>query len=380
MKSSGSIFFSLVVAMAAMMLVSCGHGSAPSAASGDSVTLKYARLLHLRHASGYDVVTIDDPWNSGKTLHTYILVGHDSKTQPAASGNATILRVPLKRAAVFTSPHCGLLDMLGQLNAVKGVGDAKYVLNPHVRALVSSGKAADLGSAMQPDFERIITAHPDALLVSPFQGSTGFDKAAQAGIAVIDCADYMEMSALARAEWMKFYGMLFGCEQKADSLFNIVERNYNSIKRAALDARERPSLICDIMQSGVWYAPGGQSTLGQLFKDAGSRYTWGDNNDKGSVRLSFEKAFASAKDADVWLIRSGNEALLSYSALAKDNAAYSQLKPWKERRIYACNIAKMPFFDEEPFRPDFMLADVAAILHPETFKGHEAHYFTPLRP
>ena len=40
----------------------------------------------------------------------------------------------------------------------------------------------------------------------------------------------METSALGRAEWMRFYGLLFGEAQKADSLFAEVEKNYNELK------------------------------------------------------------------------------------------------------------------------------------------------------
>ena len=42
-------------------------------------------------------------------------------------------------------------------------------------------------------------------------------------IPIIECADYMETSALGRAEWMRFYGLLFGVAPQADSLFAEVD-------------------------------------------------------------------------------------------------------------------------------------------------------------
>ncbi len=48
-----------------------------------------------------------------------------------------------------------------------------------------------------------------------------------------------KLSALGRAEWMRFYGLLFGQAQKADSLFAEVEKNYNELK-----ALVAPLFIC----------------------------------------------------------------------------------------------------------------------------------------
>ena len=63
----------------------------------------------------------------------------------------------------------------------------------------------------------------DAVLVSPFENA-GHGALDNAGIPLIECADYMETSPLARAEWMRFYGRLFGVGQRADSLFAVVEQ------------------------------------------------------------------------------------------------------------------------------------------------------------
>ena len=69
------------------------------------------------------------------------------------------------------------------------------------------------------DIERIISLKPEALLVSPFENSGGYGKLDKLHIPIIEAADYMETSPLGRAEWMKFYGMLF--DKNADSLFTL---------------------------------------------------------------------------------------------------------------------------------------------------------------
>ena len=77
---------------------------------------------------------------------------------------------------------------------------------------------------MKPDIERIIDLRADAILLSPFENSGGYGRLEQIGVPIIECADYMETSALGRAEWMKFYGLLYGKEHEADSYLLLSNR------------------------------------------------------------------------------------------------------------------------------------------------------------
>ena len=362
----------------ACALCSCAGKSAPATGSGDTVVFRHARLLHVDSCEGYCVARVANPWKAGKLLHTYVLVPA-GKPLPDKLPGGTVVEVPLRRAVVFTSAHCGLLSALGSLNSVAGVCDYRYMLLPSVRRHVDSGKAKDLGMSAHPDVERIVSVNPDALLVSPFSGAGGYGKLADTGVPIIECADYMERSPLARAEWMRFYGMLFGCAGRADSLFAVVERNYLRLKEKTAAMSRRPSLMCDLMQGASWYVPGGASTIGQAFKDAGADYIFGDNNSTGSVPLAFEAVYDKALDADVWVMRCGIAGDVTYASLKKEREAYSHFRPWRECRIYSCNTLEVPFFDESPFRPDYLLGDLVKILYPEKCTDYSFRYFSPVK-
>lgn len=367
-----------LAACLAALAGSCGGKAAPFAGTADTVAFRYAGLLRVWNFGGYRVASIANPWKRGETLHTYILVP-SGKPIPKGAPPGTAVEVPLRRAAVFTAPHCGLLDALGKLESVAGIGDSRYIVLPSVRRHAASGGTADLGPSAQPDAERVAAAAPDAVLLSPFAGSGSYGKLADTGIPIIECADYMEHSPLARAEWMRFYGMLFGCGGEADSLFSVVERNYSALKAKAASAPRRPRLMCDLMQGAAWYVPGGRSTIGQAFADAGAEYIFGGNNSAGSVALPFETVFSAALDADVWLLRCGTDDV-TYASLRAKREAYSHFRPWKERRVYYCNTTEKPFFDETPFRPDYLLEDLVKILHPEMRGAADRlRYFAPLK-
>lgn len=375
-KAIKTIFLPLFLTV--MAFASCGGRESATGGANDSVQFRYARLVHVYRYDGWALARIDNPWKPGEVLHNYIIVPKSGKL-PANVPDGTVVRTPLERSVVFTSVHCGLLNALGKLDAVKGVCDYRYVLLPEVRKYVDNGGAQDMGLSMQPNVERIVAANPDALLVSPFSNSGGYGKLDGAGFPLVECADYMESSPLARAEWMRFFGILYGCEEKADSLFGVVERNYGELKGMAATTDARPALMCDLMMGGAWYVPGGESTIGQMFKDAGANYLFGDNKEKGSVSLSKEKVFAQAHDADFWIVRSGANVDLTYDGMRKDNEIYARFKPWKTHKVFACNTMKVPFFDEEPFRPDFMLRDLVMILHPELSEGYEPRYFRAIK-
>ena len=106
-----------------------------------------------------------------------------------------------------------MLLSLGQENSISGVADLKYIKIPWIQEQVRRGRIADVGDGLSPVVEKIIDHHPDAILLSPFENSGGYGKLEEIDIPLVECAEYMESSPLGRAEWIRFYGMLFGCEQ-----------------------------------------------------------------------------------------------------------------------------------------------------------------------
>lgn len=367
-------FFPLL--LAALLACACGRRAAAPGGQADTIAFRHASLLRVERTDSYAVADVRDAWHAGKLLHRYILVPR-SRPLPARLPEGTVVRIPLRRAVAFSSVHASLLAELGRTEAMCGVCDAEYVTLPAVKEAMARGEIADMGPSMRPGTERIIAAEADALLVSPFENA-GYGSIGKLGVPLIECADYMETSALGRAEWMRFFGLLFGCEARADSLFGEVEGRYRKLRRQALGCKSRPTLLCDRKDGGAWYVPGGESTLGRLYADAGARYLFADRRSSGSVPLSFETVYATAREADFWLIKYGAADGLDYEQLRRDFAPYARFRPWRERRIFACNTFQTPYYEETPFHPERLLADIAAILHPEAFPGHRLRYYRPL--
>lgn len=345
--------------------------------SGDTIPLRYADNLTLVNYPDYTIATLRNPWDTLKTLHTYILVPA-SQPLPAHMPEGTIVRTPLRKSVIYSSVHCSLMDKLGAAGSIGGVCDLKYIKLPVIQDGYRNGTVTDCGDGMNPDMEKIIDLHPDAILLSPFENSGGYGRVEKLNIPIIECADYMETSALGRAEWMRFYGLLFGKAAESDSLFARVEADYLWWAGRVADIEDKPTVFADLKSGATWYVPGGRSTVGRTFADAGADYVFSDLKNSGSSPLSFETVYEKAKDADIWLIKYNMPEDKTYRDLKNDYAPYAGFRAFRERRVYGCNTGRVPYYEETPFHPEWLLEDLIKIFHPDVAKAEGGRYFRKL--
>lgn len=371
--------FPSLLCLIILFLSACQGGKKQmvSSQTGDTISLHYAENLTLVAYPDYTVATLRNPWDTLKILHTYILVPKENPL-PEELPEGTVVRTPLSKSVIYSSVHCSLIDKLGAFKSIGGVCDLKYIKLSSIHEASKNGTITDCGDGMNPDMEKIIDLHPDAILLSPFENSGGYGRVEKLNIPIIECADYMETSALGRAEWMRFYGLLFDVAPQADSLFAEVDSSYQRLKQRALLSSTSLSILSELKSGSAWYVPGGRSTSGRLYKDACGRYAFADDTHSGSVPLSFETVFDKAGNADVWTIKYNRDRDMTYSELQADYMGYTGFKAFKEKNIYGCNTAKVPFYEETPFRPDYLLSDLIQILHPEIGDLGGLRYFCKL--
>ena len=420
-----------------LVLTACqgGKTTAGEAEEGDTLKMEYAKLLTIvKHGEKgtasldedaesaeyqYAEVNVANPWKVGTLLHRYILIpkgkeGDETVARLALQRTSGMgcttdtVRTPVERSAVFIAPHCQLMYELGCQQAIRGVCDLNYINISDVRKrAASAGKASsgnasagnsivDCGSSMAPDIERIIALKPEAILVSPFENSGGYGKLDKLHIPIIEAADYMESSPLGRAEWMKFYGMLFGkdknisttaagkaseaaagkaseatlpasCELRADSLFAQIEKEYLDLKAEAGKLPKGLSILTERKTGNVWYVPGGQSTIGILLKDANARYIFSDDKHSGSLPMSPEQILAKGSQVDVWAFKYFGGAPLSQVQLLQEYDGYKALAAFSRGNIYQVDTSTVPYFELTSFHPELLLREFIILAHGERF-------------
>ena len=347
---------------------------------GDTLQLKYASLLTIVTHEGYTEATVRNPWKEEMTLHRYYLVPSDSVLPDFENlPSGTIIRTPIKRAAVFTTVHCSLLTQLGVGENIVAVADSKYIKIPYIHEQIQKGRIVDCGNGLNPVVEKIMDVKPDAIMLSPFENSGGYGKVEELGIPLVECAEYMENSPLARAEWMRFYGLLFGKSRETDSLFAVVDSSYTALKKQAREAGEGRSVLIDKMVGSVWYVPGGRSTIGQMVQDAGGRYYWASDHHSGSLSLPFESVLEHGGESDVWLLRYSSDHQMALRELLGDYRSYDQLAAYQTGEVYGCNVELSLFYEQTPFRPDLLLSDFIQIFHPDITNLPPLRYYNKLQ-
>lgn len=153
------LYILLCGATAALLMAACQGGKTAAAAeAGDTLEMKYAKLLTIvKHGDGeensdaaedidyqYAEAIIANPWKAGTMLHRYILIPKgkegDKTVAMLAKRRSTgarcttdTVRTPVERSAVFIAPHCQLMYELGCQQAIRGVCDLGYINIPDVR-------------------------------------------------------------------------------------------------------------------------------------------------------------------------------------------------------------------------------------------------------
>lgn len=402
MKIKNIIFGALVV----LLVVACQGGKTASGKGGDTLQMKYAELLTIvKHNDGaYTEAIIENPWKKGTTLHKYILVPKGNEGDETVARlkddireNATlqmgshcdIVRTPLESNVVFTAPHCQLMYELGCKNAITGVCDKDYINIPDIkeRVKLSDGKAStsdtdkviiDCGSSMQPDIERIIALKPEGLLISPFENSGGYGKLDKLHIPIIETADYMETSPLGRAEWMKFYGLLFKSEERSDSLFSSIEKEYLALKAEAAKLPQGLSILTERKMGSVWYVPGGKSTMGILLKDANAKYIFADDTHSGSLAYGPERILSKGTQVDVWAFKYFGGKALSKNDLLAEYEGYKVLKAFNSNSIYQVDTSTQPYFELTSFHPEILLREFIILAHPKATQFGKLRFYQHL--
>ena len=390
------LYILLCGATVALLMAACqgGKTAAADAEAGDTLEMKYAKLLTIvkhgdgKEASGaaegidyqYAEALVANPWKAGTMLHRYILIpkGEEGdktvamlakRRSTGARCTTDTVRTPVESNLVFTAPHCQLLTELGCQNAITGVCDKDYINIPDIKSRAQAdAKVAhpimDCGSSMQPDIERIIALHPEALLISPFENSGGYGKLDKLRIPVIETADYMETSPLGRAEWIKLYGLLLG-SSKADSLFSAIEKEYLQLKAEAAKLPLGLSILTERKTGNVWYVPGGKSTMGILLRDAHARYIFADDTHSGSLSMSPEQIIAKGNQVDVWAFKYfGGNALTKQDLLA-EYQGYQALKAFQTGTVYETDTSCEPYFELTSFHPEILLREFIILSHPK---------------
>lgn len=272
------------------------------------------------------------------------------------------VREPLRRIGTMSTVQVGFLYALDAMDCLAAVCNPELIYTP------VNGDEIDLGDSMKPSAERTLQADLDLLLAVNYGQYDNLEAARleKLGVPIIFINEWQEGSPLARAEWIRVLGALTGRLRDADSIFHEVETKYNDLKNHQSEISNHPSTT--IMSGnnfrGTWYVPSGKNYLAYLFKDAGAKYPFYEDERETSIPLTIEQTLHYFHDAEVWVGAGGN----SLAELEEMDEKHTWFKAYQDKRVYNWRKQRLPsgannFWERGVVHPEEMLEDVIHMLN-----------------
>lgn len=360
--------------------ISCNQSTRNSnkVVANDSVKLSYAEGFSIKYFKNYKELIVYSPWIKGSVYARYYLVDNSNTATPT---DGTKVVTPIKTIAATSVTHFEFLSLLNEIQTVNGICSPGIIYNKQINSRFENGEITDLGDAFNINIEKTLQLKPNALIMSGYNQNDPFAlRVSQAGVPVLFNNEWMETSPLARAEWIKFVGIFFNKEKQADSIFKDIETRYNSIKEIASRVLVKPTIMLGSNFRGTWYMPSGNNFMGKLFKDAGTVYFYENDTTGGSIPLNVEVVLKHFSNSDIWLNCNFN----SIKDLVEADSKHALFNPVKQKQVYNFNKRLLPstandFWESAVARPDLLLSDIIAILHPSLMPDYELIYAEKLK-
>ena len=376
-------FYKIAIALILISFVQCKENKDETLISKSKIQneILYAKGFSLFKQNGFSILKVNNPWPKANKNYTYILkekngIIPDSLTQ------FIVIDVPIKTIIVTSTTHIPSLEMLGVENSLVGFPHLDYISSEKIRARIETKKVKELGDNHDLNTEFIIDLAPSVLIGYGIDNKNPtLDNLEKNGLKVVYNGDWNEESPLGKAEWIKFFGALYGLENKSDELFSAIEKDYKKTFEMAKKISSKPTIMAGAMFEDQWYLPKGNSWGCAFLNDANANYLWNNTKGSGSLSLSFEKVLEKAKNADFWI---GPGQFSSLKEMEETNKHYTQFKAFQDKKIYSFSTRKgktggVIFYELAPNRPDLVLKDLVKILHPELLPTYELTFFEQLK-
>lgn len=375
------------------LLISCESGKNASVlnekqndtVSDVGVKLRFAKHFAVSHYQHYKVVKTHATirrWGSDETQALQdVMVLYQRGTEPpplvGELEGATLIQVPVDRVATNLESTERFLEEFGAHNRIQAVGGL-ISYNDSIRQAVLQGKIGQIGySWHQPPAQEVLLERKIDLFlmtISNLEFKDGLQKCRQLGIPTATVFDWAESSYLAQAEWIKYFALFFNEEAKAEEIFSQIVTSVETLKQKVADLPEKPTAMWGYYTGKGRWLIHRNSVEAQLLNDAGANNVFYDstlNIRNEGEPLSTEQLMALGKDVTHWIIGD------IHSAELPGENVMSTFDAWREGRLYHNMKRSKPevnaydWYGSAPVRPDYVLADLVKLLHPQVKLEHD---------
>lgn len=369
----------------AITIVSCGgNGNSSVSTYADSIYLpEYASGFRILGAEGSSSVIIEsvNPWQGADSVVTRLFIARDGE-EPPQGFEGQVIEGDARRIVAMSSTHIAMLDVIGETARVVGVSGMDFISNDAVRSRRDS--IGDVGYDGNVNYELLLSLQPDIILLYGTNGASGMEpKLKELGIPYVYIGEYLENSALGKAEWIVAVAEIVGKRDEGIKAFSAIPERYNAIREKAancLKRSSRPKVMINLPYGDSWFMAPTGSYLVRLIEDAGGDYIYKKNNSNESRPIDLEEAFMLVSASDKWINVGQTRSL---DELRKNYPKFAATKPVLSGEVYnttgrvAANGAN-DYWERGVVEPDVVLRDMVMIFHPE-FADSDLVYYEKLK-
>lgn len=208
----------------------------------DKAVIEDAVGFSVEYRRSYKVVTVREG-SPGGPPERYILLQCGAPAPPRVGdlAGAQVVPVPITSLFVFSPTHLSLLADLDRVDVLTGVARADVATDPRSEERIKAGKVVEFAKVgLVIDVERVIASKP-SLFMAGGTSTAALAVLRNAGIPVVANGDWLEPTALGRAEWLKYMALFLNEERKAQAMYGGTKDRYRSLS-ARLRIRTRSGL------------------------------------------------------------------------------------------------------------------------------------------
>jgi|GEM_PF-473137 len=356
----------------------------------NKVEVQYADHFSVSYHGHYKVVRThaevrawqsNDPPEATEDVVVLVQQGAPRPEPVGELSEATYITIPATTIAVNNDGTLAFLQALNRTENVVAVGGLT-IYEDALRSRVENGEIGQIGYSWhgEPNLEVLLTSQADiALMTVDSPGNVkSLARARTLGAAAAPTFEWAEAHYLGRAEWVKYVSLFFNAEAEANTLFNEIALKVATLKDQVRNQPERPSALWGYYSgNGRWMMH--QNNLeARLLADAQAINPYadfeGDRRTDGEP-ISSEQLLIAGAGVEHWIIGDIHSADLP-------SANYmNQFSSWESGNLYH-NYKRTKwehdaydYYKTAVVRPDIVLADLIALLHPTVLPGHETVYF-----
>lgn len=339
----------------------------------DFADLKFEKSLETKYAIGFSA----DYYEGGVVLlnvfedgSKYLIVPEGMEI--TADDEYIIIKRPLENIYLVSSSSMDMFVGIDALDSIKFSGkeaDDWYI--KEAADAMNEGKIVYAGKYSKPDYELIVSGECRLVIENTmiYHSPDVLEQFKTFGIPVIVDYSSYEEHPLGRVEWIKFYGALFGEEEKAEAIFKEQEDIVENVKNT--NRSDKTVAYFYITSNNLVQVKKSSDYVPKMIEIAGAKYIFEDLNDdngkKTTVNMQIEEFYKTAKDADIIIYNSsidgGMETLDDLFAkcdLIKDFKAVENDEVW-------CTTNDMY---QQSLSAGYMIEDINAIVNGEYDKLH----------